>query len=262
MMRALYTAATGMIAQQYNIDTISNNLANVNTTGFRGNMAHFQDLIYQNLRAPGTPVGPSVVPAGQDVGLGVKVGASEKTFTQGVLQQTSNPLDLAIEGDGFFQVTQPDGTAAYTRDGSFKRDANGSIVTADGYFLSPQITVPANATAVQVGADGVVTALIPGQQQPQQIGQIQLVRFTNPAGLSPKGQNLFVQTGASGAPTLSQPGLNGTGTLQAGYLEQSNVAVVNEMVNLITAQRAYEANSKAISTADQMLATAVQMKQG
>jgi flagellar basal-body rod protein FlgG len=261
MMRALYTAATGMIAQQYNIDTISNNIANVSTTGFRKNEARFQDLIYQNLRSPGTPVGPSVVPVGQDVGLGVKVGASEKTFTQGTLQQTDNPLDIAIEGDGFFQVTLPDGTPAYTRDGSFKRDANGSLVTADGYFLSPQITVPASATAVSVGADGTVTAQIPGQQQPQTLGQIQLVRFTNAAGLAPKGQNLFVQTGASGAPTLSQPGLNGAGTLQGGYIEQSNVSVVEEIVNLITAQRAYEANSKSISTADQMLSTAVQMKQ-
>jgi flagellar basal-body rod protein FlgG len=260
MMRALYTAATGMIAQQYNIDTISNNLANVNTTGFRKNVAHFQDLIYQNLRTPGTPVGPSVIPTGQDVGLGVKVGSSEKNFTQGTLQQTSNPLDVAIQGEGFFQVTMPDGTSAYTRDGSFKRDANGSIVTADGYFLSPQITIPANATAVQIGADGTVTAQIPGQQQPQQLGQIQLVRFTNPAGLSPTGENLFAQTGASGAPTLSQPGLNGTGTLQGGYLEASNVSVVDEIVNMITAQRAYEANSKAITTADEMLQTAVQTK--
>lgn len=260
MMRALYTAATGMIAQQYNIDTISNNLANVNTTGFRKNVAHFQDLIYQNLRAPGTPVGPSVIPTGQDVGLGVKVGSSEKNFTQGTLQQTSNPLDVAIQGEGFFQVTMPDGSSAYTRDGSFKRDANGSIVTADGHFLSPQITVPANATAVQIGADGTVTAQIPGQQQPQQLGQIQLVRFTNPAGLAPTGENLFTQTGASGAPTLSQPGLNGTGTLQGGYLEASNVAVVDEIVNMITAQRAYEANSKAITTADEMLQTAVQTK--
>jgi flagellar basal-body rod protein FlgG len=251
-----------MEAQQYNIDTISNNLANVNTTGFRQNAARFQDLIYQNLRTPGTPVGPSVVPVGQDVGLGVKVGASEKRFTQGVLQQTGNPLDLAIEGDGFFQVTRPDGTIAYTRDGSFKRDANGSIVTADGYLLAPQITIPANATQVSVGQDGSVTALIPGQQQPQQLGQITLVRFTNPAGLAPSGQNLFLQTGASGAPTISQPGLNGTGTLQGGYLEASNVSVVTEMVNLITAQRAYEANSKAITTAENMLSTAVQMKQG
>ena len=260
MMRALYTAATGMLAQQYNIDTISNNLANVNTTGFRKNTAHFQDLIYQQMRAPGTPVGPSVVPVGQDVGLGVKIGASEKTFTQGVLIQSANPLDVAIEGEGFFQVTQQDGTTAYTRDGSFKRDANGSLVTADGHFLSPQITVPANATQVQIGQDGTVTALIPGQNTPQQLGQITLARFVNPAGLSPLGRNLLQQTGASGAPTIAQPGLNGTGSLQGGYLEQSNVAVVEEIVNLITAQRAYEANSKAITTADEMLATAVNVK--
>ena len=262
MMRALYTAATGMEAQQYNIDTISNNLANVSTTGFRQNQARFQDLIYQTLRTPGTPVGPSVVPVGQDVGLGVKIASSAKQFTQGVLQQTGNPLDIAIEGDGFFQVTLPDGTAAYTRDGNFQIDSNGSVVTADGYFLSPQITVPQNATQLQVSAQGIVTALIPGQQTPQQIGQINLVRFVNPAGLAPTGQTNFVQTGASGTPTLSQPGLNGAGTLQGGYLEQSNVSVVNEMVNLITAQRAYEANSKAITTADNMLSTAVNMKQG
>ncbi len=262
MMRALYTAATGMEAQQYNIDTISNNIANVNTTGFRANQARFQDLIYQTLRNPGTPVGPTVVPVGQNVGLGVQIGSSEKTFTQGTLMQTSNPLDLAIQGDGFFQVTLPDGTAAYTRDGSFKRDANGSLVTADGYFLNPQITVPSSATAVQVGADGTVSAQIPGQQQSQTLGQISIVRFTNAAGLAPLGQNLYTQTGASGAPTISQPGLNGAGTLQGGYLEASNVSVVQEMVNLITAQRAYEANSKAVSTADSMLSTAVQMKAG
>jgi flagellar basal-body rod protein FlgG len=260
MMRALFTAASGMIAQQYNIDTISNNLANVNTSGFRANLAHFQDLIYQQLRAPGTPVGASQVAVAQDVGLGVKIGSSEKEFTQGVLQQTSNPLDVAIEGDGFFQVTLPDGTAAYTRDGSFKEDSNGSIVTADGYFLSPQITIPANALAVTVGQDGTVSAQIPGQQAPQTLGQITLVRFTNPAGLAPQGQNLFIQTAASGAPAIAAPGLNGTGTLQAGYLEQSNVSVVTEIVNLITAQRAFEANSKAVTTADQVLQTAVNTK--
>jgi flagellar basal-body rod protein FlgG len=259
MMRALYTAASGMIAQQYNIDTISNNLANVNTTGFRNNLAHFQDLIYQELRAPGTPVGASQIAVGQDVGLGVKIGASEKQFTQGVLQQTANPLDLAIEGDGFFQVTLPDGTSAYTRDGSFKKDSNGSIVTADGYFLSPQITIPANATEVAVGQDGTVT-LSPGQLAPTQLGQITLVRFSNPAGLAPQGQNLFIQTAASGAPQISAPMLNGTGSIQGGYLEQSNVSVVTEIVNLITAQRAFEANSKAVSTADQILATAVNTK--
>lgn len=262
-MRALFTAASGMEAQQYNMDTISNNLANVNTTGFRRNEARFQDLVYQELKAPGSPVGASVVPVGQDVGLGVKVGSSEKIFTQGNLQESDNPLDLAIEGEGFFQVTMPDGTTAYTRDGSFKQDSNGALVTADGYFVQPQITVPQNAQSISVGTDGTVTALVPGSTQPQQLGQIQLARFVNPAGLSPVGgHNLYTQTAASGTPIVSQAGINGTGSLQSGYLENSNVQVVQEIVNMIVAQRAYEANSKAISTADQMLATSVQMKQG
>lgn len=261
MMRALYTAASGMIAQQFNIDTISNNLANVNTTGFRKNQARFQDLVYQELRAPGSPVGASQIPVGQDVGLGVKVGASQKVFSQGTLIQTDNNLDVAIEGDGFFQVTQTDGTTAYSRDGSFKRDANGSMVTADGLFLSPQITIPANASSVAIGQDGTVSAQVPGSSVPQQLGQLQLVRFTNNAGLSPiGGHNLYTQTAASGPPIVSTPGLNGTGTLQGGYLEQSNVAVVEEIVNMIVAQRAFEANSKAIQTSDQMLETAVNTK--
>ena len=261
MMRALYTAATGMIAQQYNIDTISNNLANVNTTGFRRNEARFQDLVYQQMQAPGSPVGASVVPVGQDVGLGVKVGSSEKIFTQGNLIQTGNNLDLAIQGDGFFQITMPDGTSAYTRDGSFKQDANGALVTANGYFVQPQITIPPNAQSIAVGPDGTVSALVPGSTQPQQLGQITLARFINPAGLSPTGNNLYTQTAASGTPIVSQPGINGSGTLQNGYLENSNVQVVQEIVNMIVAQRAFEANSKAISSADQMLSTAVQMKQ-
>jgi flagellar basal-body rod protein FlgG len=250
-----------MAAQQFNIDTISNNIANVNTAGFRGNQARFQDLIYQQLRAPGTPVGSSVVPVAQEVGLGVKVGSSEKIFTQGTIQQTGNPLDVAIEGDGFFQVTKPDGTLAYTRDGSFKRDANGSIVTADGFFLNPQITVPQAALQIGVGADGSITAMLPGQSAPQQLGQIQLARFTNAAGLAPEGQNLFTQTGASGSPVISQPGINGAGTLQGGYVENSNVSVVDQMVAMITAQRAFEANSKAVTTANEMLTTAVNVKQ-
>jgi flagellar basal-body rod protein FlgG len=261
MMRALYTAAAGMAAQQFNIDTISNNIANVNTAGFRGNQARFQDLIYQQLRAAGTPVGSSVVPVAQEVGLGVKVGSSEKIFTQGTIQQTNNPLDIAIEGDGFFQVTKPDGTLAYTRDGSFKRDANGSMVTADGYFLNPQISIPQSALQVGVGTDGAVTALLPGQSAPQTLGQIQVARFTNSAGLAPSGQNLFTQTGASGSPVVSQPGINGAGTLQGGYIENSNVSIVDQMVAMITAQRAFEANSKAVTTAEQMLSTAVQTKQ-
>ena len=261
MMRSLYTAASGMMAQQYNMDTISNNLANVNTTGFRKNVAHFQDLVYQEIQAPGSPVGASVVPVGQQVGLGVKVGSSEKIFEQGSLQQTGNSLDVAIEGDGFFQISKPDGTIAYTRDGSFKRDANGAVVTADGYFLQPQLTVPQNAISVNVGTDGTVTAQVPGSTTPQQLGQIQLVRFVNPAGLSPTGgQNLYTQTAASGAPIVSTPGLNGTGTLQGGYLENSNVQVVEEIVNMIVAQRAYEANSKAIGASDEMLSTAVQLQ--
>jgi flagellar basal-body rod protein FlgG len=261
MMRALFSAATGMQAQQFNLDTISNNLSNVNTTGFRANQARFQDLIYQELRAPGAPVGASVVPVGQDVGLGAKVGSSAKIFTQGTLVETDNPLDVAIQGDGFFQVTLPDGTTAYTRDGSFKMDANGTLVTSDGYLLQPQITVPAQAINVSVNTDGTVTALLPGQTQPQQVGQINLARFVNNAGLSASGQNLYTQTAASGAPTVSQPGINGAGTLQGGYLENSNVSVVTEIVNMIVAQRAYEANSKAITTADQMLQTAVNTKQ-
>ncbi len=260
MMRALYSAASGMEAQQFAMDTISNNLANVNTTGFRRNEARFQDLVYQEMRAPGSPVGASVVPVGQEVGLGVKVGSSEKIFTQGNLMQTDNPLDMAIQGDGFFQVTMPDGTAAYTRDGSFKRDANGAIVTADGYFLQPQITVPQNAQQLSIGEDGTVSALVPGSAVPQQLGQIQLARFVNPAGLSPVGgKNLYTETAASGAPVVSQAGLNGTGTLQAGYLENSNVQVVQEIVNMIVSQRAFEANSKSITAADEMLQTANQI---
>jgi flagellar basal-body rod protein FlgG len=260
MMRALYSAASGMEAQQFAMDTVSNNLANVNTTGFRRNEARFQDLVYQEMRAPGSPVGASVVPVGQDVGLGVKVGSSEKIFTQGNLEQTDNPLDVAIQGDGFFQVTMPDGTTAYTRDGSFKRDANGAIVTADGYFLQPQITIPQNAQNLSIGEDGTVTALVPGSNVPQQLGQIQVARFVNPAGLSPLGgQNLYTQTAASGAPIVTQAGINGAGTLQGGYLENSNVQVVQEIVNMIVSQRAFEANSKSITASDEMLQTANQI---
>ncbi|HZT13646.1 MAG TPA: flagellar basal-body rod protein FlgG [Candidatus Baltobacteraceae bacterium] len=262
MMRALYTAASGMDAQQFNMDTISNNLANVNTTGFRRNEARFQDLVYQQIQAPGSPVGPTVVPVGQEVGLGVKVGSSEKIFTQGNLIQTGNSLDVAIQGDGFFQITMPDGTTAYTRDGSFKRDANGAMVTADGYYVQPQLTIPQNAQSISIGPDGTVSALIPGSTQPQQLGTLTLARFVNPAGLSPVGgHNLYTQTAASGTPIVSQPTINGTGSLQSGYLENSNVQVVEEIVNMIVAQRAFEANSKSISAADQMLSTAVQMKQ-
>ncbi|HEV3140554.1 MAG TPA: flagellar basal-body rod protein FlgG, partial [Vicinamibacterales bacterium] len=208
------------------------------------------------------PVGASLVPVGSEVGLGVKVGSSEKIFTQGNLQQTGNPLDLAVEGDGFFQVTMPDGTTGFTRDGSFKVDSNGALVTADGYIVQPQITIPQNAQNVQVGQDGTVTAVVPGSQLPQQLGQIQLARFVNAAGLSPVGgNNIYTQTAASGAPIVQVAGTNGTGSIQSGYIESSNVQTVQEIVNMIVAQRAFEANSKSISTADQMLQTAVQMKQ-
>ncbi len=259
MMRSLYTAASGMEAQQYNMDTISNNLANVNTQGFKSNQARFQDLVYQQIQAPGAPVGASIVPVGQQVGMGVKVSDSEKVFTQGSLVQTSNNLDVAVEGDGFFQITLPDGTTGYTRDGSFKEDANGSVVTAEGYFVQPQITIPQNAVSVSVAPDGTVTAQVPGSVQPQTLGQLQLARFVNPAGMAPTGDNLYLETAASGPPIVSTPGLNGTGILEDGFLENSNVSVVNEMVNMIVAQRAYEANSKAIGAADQMLQTAIQM---
>jgi flagellar basal-body rod protein FlgG len=196
----------------------------------------------------------------KEVGLGVKVSSSAKIFTQGTVAQTNNPLDAAIQGDGFFQVTKPDGSIAYTRDGSFNQNANGSVVTADGYFLNPQITIPQSALQVSINPDGSVTAVLPGATAPQTLGQIQLARFTNNAGLSPLGQNLFAQTGASGAPVVAQPGINGAGTLQGGYVEGSNVSIVDQMVAMITAQRAFEANSKAVTTADQMLQTAVNTK--
>lgn len=261
MMRALTSAATGMAAQQFNLDTISNNLANVNTTGFRANLAEFQDQGYQTLQAPGEPVGSSNTPTGQQVGLGVRIASSEKEFTQGTLTQTGNPVNVAIQGDGFFQITQPDGTIAYSRDGSFVENANGALTTANGNFLSPSITIPSNAVSVNIGQDGTVAVQLPGSSTTQQIGQITLARFVNPDGLTAVGNNLFTQTAASGTPIVSSPGLNGNGTLQSGYLESSNVSVVTEMINMITAQRAFEANSKSVTTADQMLSTAVQIKQ-
>jgi flagellar basal-body rod protein FlgG len=261
MMRALSSAASGMAAQQFNLDTISNNLANVNTSGFRANIAEFQDQAYQTLQAPGEPIGASNTPSGQQVGLGVKISSSEKLFTQGALTQTGNTLNVGIQGDGFFQITQPDGSIAYTRDGSFVENSNGALVTANGNFLSPSITVPSNAVSVNIGQDGIVAVQLPGATTTQQVGQITLARFTNPDGLIAVGNNLYTQTAASGSPIVSAPGLNGAGMLESGYLENSNVSVITEMVNMITAQRAFEANSKSVSTADQMLSTAVQLKQ-
>jgi flagellar basal-body rod protein FlgG len=246
-----------MMAQQTNMDVVANNLANVNTSGFKKSRVDFQDLLYQTSREAGvTEAKGSMIPTGAQVGLGVREAAVQKIYTQGNFQQTSNSLDLAIEGDGFFQVTTPDGGTAYTRDGSFKMDSQGRMVTSDGYALQPQVTIPPEANKVTIGNDGTVSVSIAGQAQPQVVGQIQIVRFLNPAGLNNIGRNLALETASSGAPSAGTPGQSGLGTLAQGTVEQSNVEIVNEMVNLITAQRAYEVNSKAIQTADSMLETA------
>lgn len=254
MMRALWSAATGMKAQQLNVDTISNNLSNVNTTGFKKNRVDFQDLIYQRMRAAGSPTTQGAeLPIGIMVGHGVREIATPKIFTQGALQETGNELDIAIQGDGFFQIVLPDGTLAYTRDGSFKQDSTGRLLTSNGFALEPEIVIPQDATSIQISQDGTVSVTIAGQVQPQEVGQITLARFINPAGLEAIGSNLFVQTGASGDPLLGTPGLEGFGILTQGFLEQSNVQVVEEIINLIVAQRAYEANARSVTTADQML---------
>jgi flagellar basal-body rod protein FlgG len=257
MIRALYTSSSGMQAQQLNLDTVANNLANVNTTGFKKSRVDFEDLLYQTFRAPGTSEAQgSTLPTGIQVGHGAKPVATQRIFQQGDFQQTENPLDLVIEGDGFFQVTRPDGSTAYTRAGSFKKDATGRVVTSDGFFLVPALTIPPDATNVTIGNDGTVSVLVAGQTAAQQIGSIQLARFSNPAGLLAVGRSLFVPTQASGDPIVGTPGQQGFGTLAQGFLELSNVKVVEEMVNMITSQRAYEANSKAIQTADDMLSVA------
>ncbi len=253
MIRALYTAASGMSAQQANLDTVANNLANSATTGFRQRRLQFQDMIYQNLITPGTAQSTSTVAAGLQIGLGTKTAASEVIMTQGDFNQTSNPMDLAIQGSGFFQVTRPDGTIAYTRDGSFHMNNQGTLVTANGELLTPNVTIPSNATAVTISQYGVVSATIPGQNLPAQVGTIQLATFANPGGLSSIGGNLFQPTGSSGNAITDVPGGNsGMGTLQQGYLENSNVDVVAEFVQMILAQRAYESNSKVAKTADDM----------
>lgn len=259
MMGALYSAASGMKAQQLNIDVISNNLANVNTPGFKRQRAEFQDLLYRTNTAAGVPVSQGTqTPVGEQVGTGVRPVATTKIFTQGDFNQTNNPLDMLIQGDGFFQVQQSDGTIAYTRDGSFKVDKDGTLVTDEGLPMSPQVTIPQGAQNITISQEGLITATVNGQQT--QVGQISLVRFMNPAGLSSIGDNLLTQTPASGDPQESLPAVNGTGSILQGFLEQSNVRVVDEMVNLITAQRAYEANSKAIQTSDQMLQLANQLR--
>jgi flagellar basal-body rod protein FlgG len=253
MIRALYTAASGMSAQQLNLDTIANNLANSSTAGFRQTRLEFQDMIYQNLVTPGAAESQQTVSAGLQIGLGTKSAATEVIMTQGDLNQTNNPLDLAIQGSGFFQVSMPDGTIAYSRAGEFHLNNQGTIVTTDGNPILPNISIPANATAVTITQYGVINATLAGQQNPSQLGQLQLATFVNPGGLAAQGSNLFTTTLSSGDPVLANPGgPEGLGTLQQGYLENSNVDVVTEFVQMVLAQRAYESNSKVIRAADDM----------
>lgn len=261
MIRALWTASTGMEAQQLNIDIISHNLANVNTTGFKKSRADYQDLLYQEIKSAGASSSDStIVPTGIQVGQGVRTVSTEKIFNQGNFKQTENPLDVAIEGEGFFQVTRPDGTVAYTRTGELKVDSEGRLVTSDGYLIEPQITMPADTQAITISADGIVSARQPNNPIPTQVGNIELARFINPSGLQAAGRNLYIPTAASGDATTGVPGAEGMGTLAQGFLEMSNVSVVEEMVNMIAAQRAYEINSKSIQTTDEMLQTANSMK--
>ncbi|MFQ5444926.1 MAG: flagellar basal-body rod protein FlgG [Nitrospinales bacterium] len=261
MIRSLFTAATGMQAQDLNVSVIANNLANVNTTGFKRSRPDFQDLLYQNLRLVGTITeNGNQVPTGMQLGLGVKPAAIQKNFLQGDFVQTENDFDLAIQGKGFFQITQPDGTIAYSRAGSFKLDNTGQIVTSDGLVMEPAITVPADALTISIDNQGSVSATTPGTTAPTVLGTIQLATFTNPAGLQAIGFNLFLETDASGLPTTGSPGVDDRGSVQQGFLELSNVSVVEEMVNLITAQRAYEVNSRTVQTADELLQIANNLK--
>jgi flagellar basal-body rod protein FlgG len=256
MIRALYSAASGLEAQQLNIDVIANNLANVNTSGYKQARGEFQDLLYQNIRASGAASSTSTdLPVGLQVGLGSKPVATTRLFTQGDFRQTGNPLDLVIEGNGFFQVRLPNGDLAYTRDGSFHLNREGNVVTADGNPLDPQITIPNDALTITVGTDGTVSVTQPSQSQAQQVGTIQLALFQNPAGLNSIGKNLFMPTTSSGEPITGPAGENGIGTINQGFIEQSNVSVVEEMVNMIIGQRAYEINSKVVRAADEMLQT-------
>ena len=254
MDAALWAAKTGLDAQQTEMSVISNNLANVNTTGYKQDRAVFEDLLYQNQTQVGADTSQTTQsPSGLSIGTGVQVVSTEKEYSQGSLTQTGNPLDVAIQGQGFFQIQMPDGTLAYTRDGTFQTNAQGQLVDSSGYVVQPGITIPQSAQSVTIGTDGTVTALLPGQSTPTQVGQIQLANFINPAGLQPIGQNLLVQSASSGSPLTGTPGVNGLGTVAQGELESSNVDVVEELVNMIQTQRAYEMNSKAISTVDQML---------
>ena len=262
-MRALWTAASGMQAQQLTLDVVANNLANVQTAGFKRSRVDFQDLVYETLQAPGASSAQGQeIPSGFQIGHGSRAVATQRLFIKGDLQQTGNALDLAIEGDGFFQVTLPSGEIGYSRAGTFKKNSTGLLVTSDGFALQPQITIPQDATNVIVGVDGIVSVTIAGQTQPQQVGTVELARFINPAGLLSQGRNIFLPTQASGDPITANPGSEGLGTLIQGFVEGSNVNVVEEMVGLITSQRAYEINSKAIRTADEMMQTANNLVRG
>jgi flagellar basal-body rod protein FlgG len=255
MNPALWIAKTGLDAQQTRMATVSHNLANVSTTGYKQHRAVFEDLLYQDIRQVGGQTSQDTqLPSGLHLGTGVRVVATEKIFTQGNLMETGNSLDIAIDGRGFFQVLMPDGTIAYSRDGSFQRNDQGEIVTSSGYRIQPSITVPEDTQTITIGSDGVVSVIVAGSSNATQVGDIQLVNFINPTGLQPKGENLFVESSSSGSPQTGTPGINGLGRLQQGFLESSNVNAVEELVNMIETQRAYEMNSKAISTTDQMLA--------
>ncbi|HUA85590.1 MAG TPA: flagellar basal-body rod protein FlgG [Bryobacteraceae bacterium] len=254
MIRALYSAASGMTAQQLNVDNIANNLANSNTAGYKARRAQFQDLLYQNMIQPGAAAGQqTVVPTGLQLGLGTRAASNEIVFTQGDFSETDNPLDVVIQGSGFFQILQPSGTIAYTRAGQFQLNATGNLVDANGNLLQPAISLPQNAQTITIATDGTVSYTLPNQTAAQTAGQIQLAMFVNPSGLNSLGQNYYEPTTASGQPILGTPGgQEGTGTLLQGYTEQSNVSVVTEFVNLILSQRAYEANSKVVKAADEM----------
>ena len=261
MVRSLFTAATGIIAQQTQVDVTSHNIANVNTMGYKKNRAEFADLMYQVMSYAGTPTSTTTThPTGIEVGLGVRPQAITKIHSQGYFKETGNNLDMVIAGNGFFQVQMPDGTTAYTRNGAWKLDSDGNIVNDDGLQLVPNITIPADATQISIGIDGTVSVLQPGAAEMQQVGQIEIVNFINPAGLHSSGDNLFLETGASGAPIIGIAGQDGLGQIKQGFVEMSNVQLVEEMTELITGQRAYEANSKAITTSDAMLQTTNELK--
>ena len=260
MIRSLWISKTGLESQQLQMDVVANNLANVSTNGFKRGRAVFEDLLYQTLRQPGAQSSQQTqLPTGLQIGTGARPVATERLFTQGNLQQTGNDHDVAIQGNGFFQVLLPDGTTAYTRDGSFHSDSQGQLVTASGFPVQPSITIPPNALSLTIGKDGTVSVKVPGSATPVQVGTMQLATFVNAAGLQAMGENLYLQTASSGTPSTNAPGTNGTGMLNQGYVETSNVNVVEELVNMIQTQRAYEINSKAIQTSDQMLQKLAQL---